>query len=79
MYLRNTSLPLLSVSLPPDKAPKGRSPLGVRPFNCRTLSLSSLICDREQKQSKIKINFMHKRKKTNLVWDNILKKKTIAN
>lgn len=31
-----------SVSFPPDKAPRGRSPLGVRPFNCRTLSLSSL-------------------------------------
>ena len=36
------SLPVFMLSLPPDKAPMGSSPLGVRPFNCSTLSLSSL-------------------------------------
>jgi len=35
-------LPLLSVSLPPERAPRGSRPFGVRPFNCNTLSLSSL-------------------------------------
>jgi len=27
---------------PPDSAPRGKEPVGVKPFNCRTLSLSSL-------------------------------------
>lgn len=34
--------PFFSVSLPPERTPKGRDPVGVRPFNCNTLSLSSL-------------------------------------
>lgn len=34
-------LPLRKVFLPPDNAPNGNVPVGVRPFNCRTLSLSS--------------------------------------
>jgi hypothetical protein len=28
--------------LPPDNAPRGKAPVGVKPFNCSTLSLSSL-------------------------------------
>ncbi|RNA13531.1 hypothetical protein BpHYR1_053459 [Brachionus plicatilis] len=35
-------LPLSSVDLPPDKAPKGKVPVGVRPLRVSTLSLSSL-------------------------------------
>jgi len=27
---------------PPDSAPRGKEPVGVKPFSCRTLSLSSL-------------------------------------
>lgn len=35
-------LPFFSDVLPPDNAPRGKAPVGVRPFNCNTLSLSSL-------------------------------------
>ena len=35
-------VPFSKLSLPPDRAPIGSRPLGVRPFNWRTLSLSSL-------------------------------------
>lgn len=35
-------LPLLSDALPPERAPKGRAPVGVRPFSCSTDSDSSL-------------------------------------
>ena len=35
-------LPRLREAFPPDKAPKGRAPVGVRPLSCRTDSDSSL-------------------------------------
>ena len=35
-------LPRLSEAFPPERAPKGRAPVGVRPFNWRTDSDSSL-------------------------------------
>ena len=33
----------ISEAFPPDSAPSGRAPVGVRPFSCRTCSDSSLI------------------------------------
>lgn len=36
-------LPFLSEIFPPDKAPNGNAPVGVRPFNCKTDSDSSLF------------------------------------
>jgi len=36
------SIPCSKLSLPPDRAPIGSSPFGVRPFSWSTLSLSSL-------------------------------------
>jgi len=35
-------LPFFREVLPPDNAPRGKAPVGVKPFNCSTLSLSSL-------------------------------------
>lgn len=35
------NLPLRRECFPPDRAPRGRVPVGVRPFNCKTDSLSS--------------------------------------
>lgn len=35
--------PLCRVRRPPDRTPRGRVPVGVRPFSCRTLSFSSLL------------------------------------
>jgi len=34
-------VPFLRDVLPPDSAPRGSAPVGVSPFNCKTLSLSS--------------------------------------
>lgn len=34
--------PLESDDFPPDKAPNGKAPVGVNPFNCSTDSDSSL-------------------------------------
>lgn len=49
---KQNSLPFRSVVLPPDKAPSGKLPVGVSPFNCNTLSLSSLkdrkLCNKNQ-------------------------------
>ena len=39
---KKLSLPLLREALPPESAPSGRAPVGVRPFNCKTDSDSSL-------------------------------------
>ncbi len=41
-----------SVSLPPERAPKGSIPFGVRPLSSSTLSLSSLL-EEEKRQIKI--------------------------
>lgn len=46
------NLPFLNESLPPDNAPTGKAPVGVRPFNCRTDSDSSLS-DEIKKYNKI--------------------------
>ena len=35
-------IPVLSAALPPERAPSGREPVGVRPLSWSTLSLSSL-------------------------------------
>lgn len=35
-------LPFFNEVFPPDNAPSGKAPVGVKPFNCSTLSLSSL-------------------------------------
>lgn len=40
--MRWNILPFLSDALPPDNAPSGRAPVGVKPFNCNTDSDSSL-------------------------------------
>ena len=37
------NVPLIRESLPPDRAPTGNAPVGVRPFNCKTDSDSSLL------------------------------------
>lgn len=39
---KKNCLPFFNDVLPPDSAPRGRAPVGVKPFNCNTLSLSSL-------------------------------------
>jgi hypothetical protein len=38
----------LSDVFPPDSAPRGKEPVGVKPFNWRTLSLSSLKGKKQQ-------------------------------
>jgi hypothetical protein len=44
----NGNSPFLRDVLPPDNAPRGRDPVGVKPFSCRTLSLSSLKENKQQ-------------------------------
>jgi hypothetical protein len=41
-FHKTSNLPFLRDVFPPDSAPRGKEPVGVKPFNCRTLSLSSL-------------------------------------
>lgn len=35
--------PFLRLVFPPDSAPKGNAPVGVKPLSCKTDSLSSLL------------------------------------
>ena len=60
---KGEDLPSWRLPFPPDKAPKGRAPVGVRPLSCRTDSDSSLKNNKDGYENELgtveKYDFLH--------------------